>query len=198
MVICEICKKNINTIFSICKCNLFNICENCYKNIIYNLNTYINSPECKICKNPIEIKFNLNRFKYYSSIVFTFLKHIILYSIPIIYPIYNLLNDIDFYNLGIIIYTIIILDTFNLHIFIKKNIIDYDSFILIRVVISTIFLFFHLFLDSNFYVYIYSYIFPFYLLPFFIISSLYSFSILKEQYKIIKNQYTNIVIKLNN
>ena len=202
MVICEICKKNTNTIFSICKCNLFNICEECYKILMHNINTNINlsifTPMCNFCRNQIDIKFNFNRFFYYSSILYSFFKLIILYATPMIYPIYKLSKNMDFLNIGIIIYTIIILDTFNFYILVKKKLINYDYFILIRLIINTIFLSMNFFLNNSIDIYILSYILPFYLIPFIIISGLYSYSVLKKQYNIIKNNYININIKLNN
>jgi hypothetical protein len=217
MIDCVNCNYITNNMYSVCdSCNNNNLCLNCYTLINERLNKYFNflfdlgrndflEHKCKFCRNPLEIKYNFNPYAYYSKIIYKLFKFLILVTIPIIYPIL-LINkknksnlDKEYLNINLLftIYSILIIDFFNIHILTKKKIIPFNTILLSKYLISSLFLSFCIFLDGNYNFYLISFIFPFYLLPTIINSSYLFLYYIKERHSEYITNNTNIKIKLN-
>ena len=190
---CNNCDQLYNKIYSLCNCNNYYLCDNCLKCVLNNINDFNINIYCPYCSNEINQYKVCNIFKYYKLLIYYSLTQVIIISIPIIYPIYNIFKnsniEYNYITLAVSIYTALIIESFNLY-FIKKTDINYNIYQIFKITICLVNLLFSLILKYNNMLYIFTVLFPSYYFTLILIVIISLFLSFKNQIKIIIDSNT--------
>lgn len=123
---CFMCKDNCENVYKICNCVSSTLCYECLM-ITNTTNIY----KCPICRENLKIKYNRDYHKLFSLLSGYLLLHLAIIGIPLIYPIYNYINnysDLSHYVLILSIYSVFIMEPSMCKIILKNLKIKYVNY----------------------------------------------------------------------
>jgi hypothetical protein len=194
------CKDTYEDIYKICNCASSTLCYSC----LMIINT-TNICKCPICRTDLKIKYNRDYSKLCTLVSGYTLLHLAVIGIPLIYPIYSYLkyyNDFSYALLFVTIYCIFILEPLMCNIIIKNLKLKYINYQLSKLIVMVcitplIFLLSNTVRNS---IYIILFIFPLYIFPNLIYSTIIIYKKIKElkEYFIEKTKTKQIMFQIIN
>lgn len=177
---CFMCKDTCENIYKICNCTSSTLCYNCLM-----ITNTTNICKCPICRTDLKIKYNRDYYKLFSLVSGYILLHLSVIGIPLIYPIYSYTNncsDLSPILLFVTIYCIFILEPLMCNIIIKNSKLKYINYQLSKLIFM-VFIIPFIFLLSNTdrnSIYTILFIFPLYIFPNLIYSTVIIYKKIKE------------------
>lgn len=107
-MICFICRDTFDSGYKICTCKDSTICNDCIE--LYQENQIT---KCGVCRSNLDIKYQYQYFNILINLLYLFIPYILIFGIPLIFPIYYF-NELDLtYILILTLFCILILDYIN-------------------------------------------------------------------------------------
>jgi hypothetical protein len=173
------CKDTCENIYKICNCTSSTLCYSCL--MIINTNIC----KCPICRTDLKIKYNRDYYKLFLLVSGYILLHLSVIGIPLIYPIYSYINnysDISPILFIVTIYCIFILEPLMCNIIIKNLKLKYINYQLSKLIVMVCItpLIFLLSNSDRNSIYTILFLFPLYIFPNLIYSTIIIYKKIKE------------------
>jgi hypothetical protein len=174
------CKDTCENVYKICNCTSSTLCYSC----LIMTNT-TNICKCPICRTDLKIKYNRDYSKLCTLVSGYILLHLAVIGIPLIYPIYSYVNnysDLSPCVLFLSIYSVFIMEPSMCNIIIKNLKLKYINYQLSKLIVMVLIIPFIFLLSSQIRntSYIILFIFPLYIFPNLIYSTIIIYKKIKE------------------